>query len=783
MGTVEAVLPVALSVEALRAPSGLAPFDLTGTGDTPLALTLDPADFTDVDGDALTIDLRSEGGGALPTWLSFDPTTLDLTGTPPADFHGDVALEAVADDGTVETVLPVTLTIDPVNDAPVANADSFDAGDALTFTILAADLLANDTDVDGPALSIASVTGTTGVAATLNGDGDIEVVRDRALDGQFTISYELSDGTLSDTADVLIDLTRVNEAPVIAEFGPLTADEDTGFDLAIPAGTITDPDGDALTVSVIQGDGSVLPAWLSFDAVNQRLSGTPPANFFGTLPLLLTATDGFDTTSRAFELAINPVNDAPVLLAPLPDVTATEDTLIDLQLAQGIYADPDGDPLTYELRTADGGTIPPWLSFDPVELRLQGQPPQDFFGDVELQLVLSDGVTETVEGFTLTVENTPDAPVVATDLPDLSTDDSGAALVEGTPFAITVPEESFVDPDGDPLTLTATLADGAPLPAWLSFDGTAFTGTAPSGAASAPIALRLQASDGNNTVSDVFELTFEASTSNAAPDARDDAFTARVPTPLVLGADDLLANDVDPDGDTLEITSVGAAQNGTVTFEDGAIKYVADFNHRGADQFTYTVSDGQETDTATVTVDVVNRFDTVSQGGDRSELFFGSRGNDLAFGGGGNDWMFGGRGDDYLDGGAGNDVLFGGRGDDTLHGGSGNDVIFAGRGKDVIVGGEGNDILFGGRGQDTFRFEQGDGVDVIFGFDTPRGRRRRKPGDLLEISANGIDDFADLMANATQTRGGVLLDLGGGDGIFLAGTRLASLDEDQFTFY
>ncbi|MEX0310193.1 MAG: tandem-95 repeat protein, partial [Tateyamaria sp.] len=151
-GQIETVQTISFSIaEANRAPE-IAPFDLTGTEDTPLALTLDPADFTDVDGDVLTIDLRSEGGGALPTWLSFDPTTLELTGTPPADFHGDVALEAVADDGTIETVLPVTLTIDPVNDAPeIAPFDLSGTEDTpLALTLDPADF----TDVDGDALTI-----------------------------------------------------------------------------------------------------------------------------------------------------------------------------------------------------------------------------------------------------------------------------------------------------------------------------------------------------------------------------------------------------------------------------------------------------------------------------------------------------------------------------------------------------------------------------------------------------------------------------------------------------
>jgi Ca2+-binding RTX toxin-like protein len=153
-------------------------------------------------------------------------------------------------------------------------------------------------------------------------------------------------------------------------------------------------------------------------------------------------------------------------------------------------------------------------------------------------------------------------------------------------------------------------------------------------------------------------------------------------------------------------------------------------------------------------------------------------------GGAGKDYLFSSGGNDYLDGGAGSDVLSGGRGNDTLRGGAGDDLIFAGGGDDVISGGQGNDRMFGGSGQDRFDFASGDGSDVIYGFQTPRGGRRfSMPGDELRLSIDGIDSFADLMAHASQSRGGVLLDLGGDDQIFLAGTRLAALDEDQFTFY
>ena len=66
-----------------------------------------------------------------------------------------------------------------------------------------------------------------------------------------------------------------------------------------------------------------------------------------------------------------------------------------------------------------------------------------------------------------------------------------------------------------------------------------------------------------------------------------------------------LANDTDPDGDPLTVTSASAA-NGTVTINpDGTLRYVPNANFNGTDTITYTISDGQGgTSTATVTVTV-----------------------------------------------------------------------------------------------------------------------------------------------------------------------------------
>ncbi|MBV2360786.1 hypothetical protein KUH32_13540 [Thalassococcus sp. CAU 1522] len=162
----------------------------------------------------------------------------------------------------------------------------------------------------------------------------------------------------------------------------------------------------------------------------------------------------------------------------------------------------------------------------------------------------------------------------------------------------------------------------------------------------------------------------------------------------------------------------------------------------------------------------------------------GGRGDDLLAGGLGNDALFGGRGADAILGGDGEDRLYGGAGDDTIYGGNGDDFIMGGRGDDVIRGDAGDDVLFGNGGVDSFSFGRGDGNDWIADFRVTQVRRNRTiEGDRINIQIDGVDSFEDLMSFASRERGGVLFDFGEGDSLFLAGTQLAALDEDQFSFY
>ncbi len=120
-----------------------------------------------------------------------------------------------------------------------------------------------------------------------------------------------------------------------------------------------------------------------------------------------------------------------------------------------------------------------------------------------------------------------------------------------------------------------------------------------------------------------------------------------------------------------------------------------------------------------------------------------------------------------LTGGTANDILFGFDGNDTLNGGAGNDILDAGRG---------NDTLTGGIGDDHFVFRNnGSGLDVITDFTAGNAS-----GDVIELHAYGIANFAALQAMMTQVGADVVITFDPSDTITLQHVTLSQLNSGDF---
>src|SRR5204862_698640 len=104
----------------------------------------------------------------------------------------------------------------PVNDAPVANNDSYSVNEGGTLSVAAPGVLGNDTDPDGPSIHAVLVSGPSHASSfALNADGSFTYVHDGSETTADSFTYKANDGTLdSNVATVTITINPVNDAPV-----------------------------------------------------------------------------------------------------------------------------------------------------------------------------------------------------------------------------------------------------------------------------------------------------------------------------------------------------------------------------------------------------------------------------------------------------------------------------------------------------------------------------------------------------------------------------------------
>lgn len=199
----------------------------------------------------------------------------------------------------------VDLAIAAVNDGPVAQDDAFEGNED---TVITGNVLANDTDVDGDALSVTAANFTTanGGTVTLNANGTFSYSGAANFNGGDSFNYTARDTSgATSTATVLLSISAVNDAPVANNdvFNGLRNGSVTGNVL----GNDTDIDGDTLsaqagTYATQQGGTVVLNTDGSF-------TYTPADNFYGADSFDYTTLDsqgGSDTATMAFSIDLDP---------------------------------------------------------------------------------------------------------------------------------------------------------------------------------------------------------------------------------------------------------------------------------------------------------------------------------------------------------------------------------------------------------------------------------------------------------------------------------------------
>jgi VCBS repeat-containing protein len=254
---------------------------------------------TDVDSTGLTYAAvpNSAVGGS----VSIDAATGDYTFTPAQDFNGAASFRFTASDGSLTSAsTQVTIAIANTNDAPVAADDSGSVGQGSSVLL---NVLANDSDIDGDSLSVASVGNATNGTVQIE-NGQVRYAPNSGYLGPDAFTYTVSDGH-GGTAVGNVAVT-VNEQPtnaVTVTFRQGTDGYAAAVDTIIRERYPTEGFGGAFVLSPETDLGHHTQALLSFNS----LFGTGP----GQIPVgatIVSATLTLQTTNTSIDAGtINPM--------------------------------------------------------------------------------------------------------------------------------------------------------------------------------------------------------------------------------------------------------------------------------------------------------------------------------------------------------------------------------------------------------------------------------------------------------------------------------------------
>ena len=204
------------------------------------------------------------------------------------------------------------------NTGPVAVADTATVAEDASLTSI--DVITNDTDVDGDALTLTAVTTAGSGTVAINGVS-VDYTPAANFNGEEVITYTVSDGTLTDEGTLTITVTAVNDAPTITGTPSTSVDEDQAYSFT-PTGADVDA-GTTLTYSI-----TGTPSWASFDTSTGALTGTPDNDDVGTdSDIVITVSDGDAGrhSISSFSITVANVNDAPDHYSEPPSTSEDED--------------------------------------------------------------------------------------------------------------------------------------------------------------------------------------------------------------------------------------------------------------------------------------------------------------------------------------------------------------------------------------------------------------------------------------------------------------------------
>jgi gliding motility-associated-like protein len=637
---------ITITVNAQNDPP-VAGNDAISTSEDVVAVLDVTANDTDPDGtiNDATVDLNTTTGGIQNSNStaagSFSVSASGtVTYTPALNFTGSAVLNYTVNDNDGATSSPatITFTVNPVNDAPVANPDAAAGAEGAVVTV---NVVTNDTDVDGTInaaavdlnTSVPGIQTTHATAAgtfTVNTSGLVTFTSLASFNGATSIQYTVLDngGTESNEATITITINAINDAPVANEDGTSTA-EDTPVSLNVVSND-TDEDGtiNVATVDLNTSTGGI-------QATNTTAAGTftvnasgvvtftPVLNFTGPATLLYRVNDNEGLTSNAatITITVNAANDAPVAVNDA--LSANEDVVATVNVVAN-DTDVDGtiNASTVDLNTTVGGIQnTAAISGGTVSVSASGvvtfTPTVNFYGIATTTYTVNDnaGATSDPATITFTVNAVNDPPIANNDI-------TGADENETVSLNVVAND---LDIDGTINAATVDLNPGVPgIQTSRTVSGGTFAANTSGQVTYTPtlnfngiVSITYTVQDNAGSASNAATITVTVNSINSDPVAANDAVTTSEDVTASLN---VVTNDSDADGTinaaTVDLnTAVAGIQNSSTTSEGtftvnatGMVTFTPAANFNGTASVTYTVNDnvGATSNAATITITVTS---------------------------------------------------------------------------------------------------------------------------------------------------------------------------------
>ena len=493
---------------------------------------------------------------------------------------------------------------EPMNAAPTIEAQTFSVAENAGVDAAVGTVAAQDAQNDELTFAITEVSRSDAFAINA-GTGAITVAGDldHETTAAYTLTVQVSDGSLTADAEVTINVTDVNEAPVItAQTAPFSIEENAAAGTAVGTVAATDQDegDDDLTFAITNGNTNEA---FQIDNMGAITVKTPAALDFETTPtftLTVQVSDDENLSSTA-DITVNLTdvagNEAPIITAQTFSVT--ENAASGTAVGTVSATDAEGDNLTFAILS--GNTSNAFaISAGTGELEVAGTIDYETTPTYTLTVQVSDGMMLATAAITINVMNVNDnAPAIVAQIFSISENAANGAAV-GTVVA--------TDADGDALTFSIT--DGNTGNAFAINTGTGAITVAGTlnRTTTQTYTLMVRVSDGTTSAEAAVTINVTDTGGNQAPTIAAQTFSIAEDAAANTPVGTVTATDADNDGLTFSITMGNDAGAFAINASSGAITVAGTLDHETTPNYTLTVqvSDGTATANAAITINVTN---------------------------------------------------------------------------------------------------------------------------------------------------------------------------------